>query len=192
MKECCFLWGFNSLFTAVLLVQNPFLEANANQSNLMSAQQGLSCPTVGVSGELHFSTATKRNKAAEATSPPSSHRPQWDVIPPIPCSQARHKTKLTACYCCVFSTLFIDLHHALYLNSLGFWWVGEEKIQAKKQRAHSAAVAVGPVSCRDDIFHPTRPEAVHIEALQFLPNPLHKTSPFAAIIIIYTNNSIKE
>lgn len=46
VEECCFLWGFNSLFTAVLLVQNPFLETNMNQSNLMSAQQGLSNPTV--------------------------------------------------------------------------------------------------------------------------------------------------
>lgn len=75
-KECCFLWGFNSLFTAVLLVQNPFLEANMNQSNLMSAQQGLSGPTVWVSRGLHFCTSAKRNKAAEATSPPSSHRSQ--------------------------------------------------------------------------------------------------------------------
>lgn len=73
MEECCFLWGFNSLFSAVLLVQNPFLEAITNQSNLMSAQQGLSGPTVWVSRELHFCTSTKRNKAAETTSPPSFH-----------------------------------------------------------------------------------------------------------------------
>lgn len=48
-RNVVFRWGFNSLFTAALLGQNSFLEANVNQSNLMSAQQGLSSPTVWVS-----------------------------------------------------------------------------------------------------------------------------------------------
>lgn len=112
VEECCFLWGFNSLFTAVLLVQNPFLEANVNQSNFMSAQQGLSGPTLGVSGELHSCTFTKRNKAAEATSAPSSHRSQKDVTPAIPCFQAWHTTKPTVCHCCLFNTLFLDVPDA--------------------------------------------------------------------------------
>lgn len=73
LEECCFLWGFNSLFTAALLVQNLFLEANVNQSNFMSARQGISGPTVGVNRELHSCTFTKRKKAAEATSAPASH-----------------------------------------------------------------------------------------------------------------------
>lgn len=110
VEECCFLWGFNSLFTAVLLVQNPFLEANVNQSNFMSAQ---AVPRFGLAGICIFAPPLRGIRQLKLR---HLHHPHWsqeDVIPSIPCFQACHTTKPPVCYCCLFRALFIDLHDAL-------------------------------------------------------------------------------
>lgn len=110
-RNVVFRWGFNSLFTAALLGQNSFLEANVNQSNLMSAQQGLSSPTVWVSRIFVPPLREKKDSGDYITS----------IIPWVP---ARHHTinpvllglshnKAQTCYCCLLSTLLIDLHEAL-------------------------------------------------------------------------------
>lgn len=126
---------------------------NVNQSNYMSAQQGISSPTVGVSRELHSCTFTKRNNAPEATSAPPCHPSQKRSISEMsenlhkhlrkethkqsaPCLQAKHTTKPAICYCRLCKSLFLDP----WCFWGKFFRLLQEKIQAGKQRAHSAGL----------------------------------------------------
>lgn len=166
VEECCFLWGFNSLFTAVLLVQNPFLEANANQSNFMSVQQGLSGPTVGVSREQHSCTFTKRNKAAEATSAPSfpSISDRRHASSPMLLSLTGNKAhclQLLFVWHSIFRPPWCFL--AKFFRLLQGWRGENPSRETKSSFCKSWTVEVGLLCCRDAIFHLTRPGVIHCE-----------------------------